>query len=79
MLAELMNGPRVTVKEVLELFTTPWPDGLNKTGRKLHPKQPFSEYTLVTHVSLPEEGVVYRWQRSAEGEYPAEPEVYRFE
>jgi len=77
MLGELMSRPHVTVAEVLRLFTTPWPEGLNKTGKKLHPEQAFGEYTLITYAWLMDEGTVYRWQRSKEGEYPAEPEVYR--
>jgi len=78
MLAGLMAQPRLKVSEVLNLFTTVWPDGLNRDGTKCHPEQPYSGYTLITHAFLPAEGVIYRWQRSAEGAYATEPEVHRF-
>ena len=78
MLADLMSNPRVTVQEVFDLFTTPWPDGLNKDGSLFHPQQPYRQYTLMTSAWLLEEGTAYRWQRTADGQYPAEPEVYRF-
>jgi len=60
MLAELMNEPRVTVEEVLDLFTTPWPEGLNKSGALLHPEQGHAEYTLVTRVMLLDRRTCYR-------------------
>jgi len=32
----------------------------------------------MTTAWLLEEGTAYRWQRTADGEYPPEPEVYHF-
>jgi hypothetical protein len=78
MLAELMGKPSVTVAEVFELLTTPWPQGLNKPGVKLHPDQGYPEYTLVTHATLNDARLHYVWQRDAEGVYPDEPLVYEF-
>jgi len=78
MLAELANKPRPTVDEVIALFTTPWPDGLNKDGAKFHPDQRVIEYTLITRVVLMDEGKVYLWQRDEQGNYPSEPQVLTF-
>jgi hypothetical protein len=78
MLGDLMKKPKVTIDEVFELFTTPWPDGLNKTGQKLHPGQWAGEYTLLTHAELFDQKQYIRWQRDAEGNYPAEPEVFQY-
>ena len=78
MLGDLMKRPKVTVDEIFALFTTPWPQGLNKTGAKFHPDQGMGEYTLVTHASLFEKQRYYRWQRDAAGNYPAAPEIYQF-
>jgi len=64
------------VAEILALFTTPWPKGLNKPGIKLHP-QGVREYTLVTHAELYDLRRVYFWQRDAFGNYPATPDVYQ--
>jgi len=76
MLAELMSQPSVTVQEVFDLFTTPWPEGLNKPGVKLHPDQALPEYTLRTHGTLIDARLYYIWQRDAEGVYPDEPLVF---
>jgi len=78
MLARLMNKRRVTANEVIRLFTTPWPDGLNKSGVKLHPQMGFAEYTLVTRAIFLDERKSLIWQRSAEGVYPDQPKVYQW-
>ena len=75
MLGELMKKPKPTVAEILELFLTPWPKGLNKPGVKLHPGQSTAEYTLATRVHFYSKGVAYRYQRDAFGNYPCAPEV----
>jgi len=78
MLGELMRKPDLTVAEILELFLTSWPKGLNKPGSKLHPEQAVGEYTLVTRIHLYSEQVAYRYQRDAFGNWPCAPEVYHF-
>lgn len=71
-------GPVPKAEEVIKLFITPWPNGLNKTGAKLHPEQFVGEYTLRSHGSLIDERTYYRWDRDEELRFPDEPEVYRF-
>lgn len=75
MLGELMKKPKLTVAEIFERFTTPWPMGLKKCGAKLHPDQACGEYTLITHAELYEKGIGYRWQRDAFGNWPCVPEI----
>jgi hypothetical protein len=75
MLASLMAQDSVTVQEVFDLLTTPWPDGLNKPGTKLHPDQGLGEYTLKTNAVLRDERKVYLWQRDIDGVYPDEPHI----
>ncbi len=79
-LAQTLNKPgRRTVDEMLALFTTPWPQGLNKTGKPYHPKQSsLFEYTLITIAWLLDERKCYRWQRDCECRYPGTPEVHAF-
>ncbi len=64
--------------DLFKHFTTPWPDGLNKPGVKLHPEQTVPEYTLITSVTLIDELIHYRWQRDEDLKYPDEPEVIEF-
>ncbi len=73
-------GPRPRFEDIVRLFTTPWPEGLNKTGQRLHPKQGLIGYTLMSYGILLDEGRMIRWQRSAPPElkYPDQPEVYEF-
>ncbi|MHB0938714.1 MAG: hypothetical protein ACYC6A_20145 [Armatimonadota bacterium] len=78
MLGNLMKKPKPTVAEILELFLTPWPKGLNKPGTKVHPGQSVGEYTLVTRVHFYSKGICHRYQRDAFGNYPCAPEVYTF-
>jgi len=77
-LATTLNKPgHRNVEEMFTLFTTPWPDGLNKTGKASHPSQKANfEYTLVTLACLLDERKFYRWQRDVECRYPEKPEVY---
>ena len=63
---------------IFQLYTTPWPRGLCKTGAKLHPQQSVGEYTLVTHAALLDERIYYRWMRDERLEYPATPEIYQY-
>lgn len=79
-LAAVLNKPgRRTVEEIFTLFTTPWPEGLNKPGKPYHPKQTSNfEYTLVTLARLLDERKTYRWQRDEQYRYPEKPEVYAF-
>lgn len=78
MLGELMAKPNPCIDEILNLFTTPWPAGLNKTGQKLHPEQAMGEYTLVTSAELFDQKKYIRWQRDEAGTYPKQPEIYQF-
>jgi len=78
MLGDLMKKPQLTVDEIFNLFTTPWPEGLSKTGAKLHPDQSMGEYTLVTLAELYDEKKYYRWQRDEVGNPAAEPTVYEY-
>jgi len=72
-------GDQARLADVIELFTTPYPDGLNKENARFHPDQPVDAWTLATTITLPEEGRILRWQR-AEGTmaWPTKPEVYQF-
>jgi hypothetical protein len=63
---------------IFKLFTTPWPEGLNKCGAKLHPAQWTGEYTWITHAALLTERKYYRWQRDEQYLYPAEPEIFQY-
>ena len=62
-----------------DLFTTPFPKGLCKTGAKFHPKQGYGEYTLITGASTSTENErrQYRWSRGNKPgmEWPSEPET----
>ena len=72
-------GPRPRFDDAVKLFVTPWPEGLNKTGLVLHPRQGLVGYTLQTHISLLAEKKYLRWQRSRDGKtYSSGPEVYQF-
>lgn len=73
-------GPSVRLQQVIELFTTPYPSGLNKENVQFHPDQPVDTWTLATTLTLRDEGRVLRWQRE-EGsmKWPAKPEEYLFQ
>lgn len=53
--------------DILSLFKSPWPEGLNKFGLRLHPNQGLVGYTLSIHASLLTERRSLRWQRSEDG------------
>lgn len=75
-LAALMNETEIKVDDVLKLFRTPWPEGLNKGGVKYHPDQTGDEeYTLITCALLLDEKTACKWQRDTKGRYPEQPEV----
>jgi hypothetical protein len=72
-------GARPRVKDIVELFLTPYPGGLCKNGRLVHPRQPVGEYTLWTYAHVFGENKYLRWQRGADlSAAPAEPEVCEF-
>jgi hypothetical protein len=71
-------GPTPCRDGVLKLFTTPWPAGLCKMGARLHPKQMSGEYTWISHASMLDERVYYRWQRDENLVFPAEPEILTY-
>jgi hypothetical protein len=78
MLAECLKAMkgRITIDPVIELLTTPWPAGLNKTGALLHPDQPVGEYTLITHLTLLDLPATMMWARDgATLAYPEKPWV----
>lgn len=64
-------------EDVFTLFTTPWPDGLWKTGQRIHPQQTAISCTLLSVATLFEEGVDLRWQR-AEDRRAGAVEVCRY-
>lgn len=79
--AALANLPRpAPMNELVELFTRAWPEGLRKTGQRLHPDQGLIGYTLITLFLLQAERRLLRWQRSALPDfiYPDTPEEFRF-
>lgn len=80
MLRELVSRPHaLTADEVLSLFLTPRPVGLNKCGEKLHPEERSTAYTLATTAIELDQGRIRRWQRDPTSRrYPEQPEVYRF-
>jgi hypothetical protein len=67
--------------ELIRLFTGPWPEGLNKAGAQIHPKQGLRSWTLISYCVLPDEGKLRRWQRSAlpECKFPDKPEIFTFD
>ena len=71
-------GPVPCRDAVFELFTTPWPEGLCKAGALLHPQQAAREYTFLSHGSLLDERVYYRWQRDEDLVFAPQPEVFRY-
>ncbi|MCX5658770.1 MAG: hypothetical protein NTW19_03500 [Planctomycetota bacterium] len=68
-------GPRPRWDDLLKLFITRWPEGLNKYGLRLHPNQGLVGYTLIIHASLITERKSLRWQRSEDGKtFDAQPQ-----
>jgi hypothetical protein len=81
MLADALErlGPKPKAEDVMRLFTTTYPIGLNKAGLKLHPRQGLIGYTLITHAVLLRQRRVYRWQRSRDGRsWPTKPEICQY-
>jgi len=79
-LADFLNqSGHLTVKAVTDLFTTPFPRGLRKTGAKFHPNQGYLEYTLITYLALLDKRKVVRFQCDDPPDmaWPAQPEVYQ--
>lgn len=72
------QGP-IRVQEVLDLFTTPFPKGLCKTGAKFHPQQSMGEYTLITMATTwtENERRQYCWSRGGKPAltYPSKPQI----
>lgn len=76
-LANLGDKPRA--QDVIDLFRKPWPEGLNKNGLRVHPKQGLIGYTLIVECQLHDQRRNLRWQRDPEdASFPEEPEVYQF-
>lgn len=80
MLGDFLYQDRtIAVDEVLNLFTTPFPKGLCKTGVKFHPEQAYGEYTLMTWASVGTENhrTGYRWARGDKPElaWPSKPDI----
>ncbi|OGV62027.1 MAG: hypothetical protein A2498_01710 [Lentisphaerae bacterium RIFOXYC12_FULL_60_16] len=83
--AKLANGLKdlgtpAKMDNLIRLFTRPWPEGLNKSGLRVHPDQGLLGYTLISYVIIYGEQRMLRWQRSAlpECRYPDVPEEFRF-
>jgi hypothetical protein len=79
-LRELMDRPHtLSAQDVIQLFLTPRPRGLNKCGEKLHPDERSTAYTLATTAIALDQGEIRRWQRDpVSRRYPEEPETYQF-
>jgi len=77
-LAALAHHP--TLDGLVRLFTRPWPEGLRKDGLRIHPQQGLIGYTLMSYVSLLDEGRLLRWQRSPLPElaWPDQPEEFHY-
>ncbi len=77
-LADLPRSPAMDT--LITLFTRPWPEGLRKTGQRLHPDQGIVGYTLITLVVIHQQRRLLRWQRSAlpDFNYPETPETFVF-
>jgi hypothetical protein len=72
-------GPKAGSDALINVFKTPYPEGLNKTGMRLHPKQGLLGYTLITQAVLLDKREIRRWQRSQDGKtFAKEPEIYKF-
>mgnify|MGYP001586483709 CR=1 FL=1 len=71
-------GRPAQLESLLQLFTRPWPAGLNKTGQRIHKDQGLLGYTLISYAILYDEKRLLRWQRSAlpECRYPDSPEEF---
>jgi len=66
--------------DLIRIFTRPWPEGLNKSGARIHPKQTLTSWTLISYFLLPDKGIMHRWQRGPlpECKFPDKPEVFTF-
>ena len=66
--------------DITKLFITPWPEGLNKTGARIHKDQGLVGYTLAVYLYLRDKREVRRWQRTAypELKFPETPEVFTY-
>ena len=71
-------GPSPRREDVFALFLTPWPEGLNKTGARLHPEQVHEEYTWYTHGTLIDQRTYYRWERDEQFRMPDDPLVFQY-
>jgi len=71
-------GPVPRSEDVFRLFTTTWPNGLNKDGTKLHPEQVHEEYTWITYGTLIDEKIYYRWERDERFRLPEQPLVFQY-
>lgn len=80
MLSTFLDQPGpLAIDDVFALFLTTFPEGLNKDGTKPHPDQPVEQYTLVTHGTLLDERVTYRYERDADTrQMPDAPEVFHW-
>ncbi len=74
----LKKPSQITVEEYQQLLTRPFPHGLCKEGKLLHPKQSVAEYTLVTLLELWDKRIYLRYQRDEKtGQFPSKPEVHK--
>jgi hypothetical protein len=77
MLKSLPAQPKAA--DVISLFTSVYPKGLNKPGLKLHPTEGLVGYTLMIHCTLADEKKFLTWHRSEDGKtFDAEPTVYQY-
>jgi hypothetical protein len=65
--------------DVVSLFTSEYPKGLNKPGLRLHPEEGLVGYTLLIHCTLADEKKYLTWNRSEDGKvFDAEPAVFQY-
>jgi|GEM_PF-435630 len=64
--------------DLIKLFRTPYPDGLCKTGKKVHPAQPVGEYTQVIYAIFFARRQYRRFRLDAKATMASEPEICQF-
>ena len=73
------GAPRFKVENLLRLFRTPWPEGLCKTGVKLHPDQELGEYTQIVYALFFERRQYLRYQLTEHKVLQRDPEICQFD
>jgi hypothetical protein len=70
---------RCAAQSVLDLFATPYPNGLCLDAHKVRESQTMTSNTVTTYATFPNQRRFVRWQRSQDGKvWPKQPEVCQF-